>query len=60
MPLSVYGGLMIDFLTGCASLFTATFNAACEVDFFELLFGYIVLQTGLWVFCGLNKGLRKM
>lgn len=50
---------MTDFLAGCASLFTATFNAAWDVDFFLLLFGYIVFQLGMGIFTHFSKGLRK-
>ena len=51
---------MTDFLTGCSSLFTATFHAAGEVEFFRLLFGYIVVSLGMAIFAVMSKGLRKV
>lgn len=60
MPLQVYGGFMTDFLAGCASLFSATFHAAGGVDFFLLLYGYIMIQLAFVIFCAMSKGLRKL
>lgn len=51
---------MTDFLAGCASLFSATFHAAGGVDFFLLLYGYIMIQLAFVIFCAMSKGLRKL
>lgn len=51
---------MINFLSGCASLFTNTFNVACGMDFFEFLAGVLLFLTAFAVFQAFSRGLRKM
>ena len=51
---------MIEFVSGCTGLFTSTFNAAVEQDFFRLLVIYLVVHVGFGFFYALKRGVRKM
>lgn len=50
---------MIQFLSGCGSLFTSTFEAAAGTGYFLLLIGIIVFEVGLGVFRLAKGHLRK-
>ena len=51
---------MIEFVSGCTGLFTSTFNAAVEQDFFRLLMIYLVVHLGFGLFYMAKRGARKM
>ena len=51
---------MIDFITGCAGLFTSTFNAAIGQAFFLMIVAVIVLQVTMGIFCAMSHRLRKV
>lgn len=51
---------MIQFLSGCVSLFNSIFNAAIEQGFFLLLVAVIVLQVIMGIFGAMSHRLRRM
>lgn len=51
---------MIEFVAGCSGLFTSTFNAAAEQEFFRLLMIYLVVHLGFGLFYHVKRGLRTM
>lgn len=51
---------MIQFVSGCTSLFTSIFNAAAGQDFFQLLIFYLMVNLGFGFFHYLRRGFQKM
>lgn len=50
---------MLEFLTGCGSLFTAVFNAANSLDYFQLLFGLIAFHITLGLFTFMSRKMLR-
>lgn len=51
---------MFEFLTGCVSLFTDTFNAACGLDFFQFLAAFLVFEVCFGLFLFLSHSRKKL
>lgn len=51
---------MLEFLTGCESLFTDTFSAACGLDFFQFLAAFLVFKVCFGLFLLLFRGAKKL
>ena len=50
----------MNFLIGCGSLFTHTFNAAWHLDIFKLLVAMIFFRVSLGLFLTLYHGTKRM
>lgn len=51
---------MLDFIAGCASLFTETFNAACGLDVFEFFAAFLVFDVCFGLFLFFFHGSKKL
>ena len=51
---------MLDFFSGCASLFSAIFNAACGLEYFRFLAAFLLFQVCLGLFLLIFHGSRKL
>lgn len=49
----------MEFFSDCCDLFTDTFNALFQVDFFSLLLGYIFVRVGLGSFLSVFHGSQQ-
>ena len=50
---------MIDFFLSCAGLFTDTFNAAMQLDFFVLLVSLMIIQVSFALWFLIYRGSKK-
>lgn len=50
---------MLDFFSGCASLFSDTFDAACGLDYFEFLAAFLVLDACFGLFLLISHGSKR-
>lgn len=51
---------MLEFLTGCVSLFSDTFNAACDLDYFQFLAAFLVFEVCFGLFLFFSHGAKKL
>lgn len=51
---------MLTFFSCCAALFSATFNAACGLDYFKFLAAVLLVLVAFNLFLLLSHGFRKM
>lgn len=51
---------MLEFFSGCASLFSGTFNAACALDFFKFLSALLALEVLVGLYLTLYHGTKKL
>ena len=51
---------MIDFFLACAGLFTDTFNAAMQLDFFVFLAAVMMIQVSFSLWFLIYRGSKKM
>lgn len=51
---------MLEFFSGCAGLFTKTFNAACGLDYFKFLAALLLFQAAFGLFLYLYHGSKKL
>lgn len=51
---------MIAFFTDCVGLFSRTFYVANDIEFFGFLFGFLLIQVCIGLFCFMSRGARKM
>lgn len=51
---------MLDFFSGCVSLFSKTFNTACGMEYFRFLAAFLLFQVCLGLFLLIFHGSRKL
>lgn len=51
---------MLEFFSGCASLFSRTFNAACGLEFFKFLAALIALEILVGLYLTFYHGAKKL
>ena len=51
---------MLEFFSGCASLFSGTFNAACGLDFFRFLAALLALEVLVGLYLTLYHGSKRL
>lgn len=51
---------MLEFLAGCTGLFTDTFNAVCDLDYFQFLAAFLAFEVCFGLFLFLFHGSKKL
>ena len=60
LPLFMEVKTMLEFLAGCTGLFTDTFNAVCDLDYFQFLAAFLAFEVCFGLFLFLFHGSKKL